>query len=64
MRLALLSLLPAACSGQIAQLRRDLDVSWNTATTGDTATILVPRSVDGRPDRCAARVIGKVVDPA
>lgn len=32
--------------------------------TGDTVTLLVPGSIDGRPDRCRARVIGKVVEPS
>jgi hypothetical protein len=27
--------------------------------TGDTATVFVPRSFDGPPDRCSARVLGK-----
>ena len=29
---------------------------------GDTATVVVPRSIGGGPDRCTARVIGRVIE--
>lgn len=31
--------------------------------TGDIATVVVPRGIDGSPDRCTAKVIGRVVEP-
>jgi hypothetical protein len=31
--------------------------------TGDTAILLVPRSIGGRPDRCSVRVLGKMMEP-
>lgn len=31
--------------------------------TGDTATLLVPRSIGGRPDRCSVRLLGKLEEP-
>jgi len=30
--------------------------------TGDTATLLVPRGLDRRPDRCTVRVLGRMID--
>ena len=31
--------------------------------TGDTATLIVPRSSGGRPDRCSVRLLGKLEEP-
>lgn len=31
--------------------------------TGDTATLIVPRSAGGRPDRCSVRLLGKLEEP-
>lgn len=31
--------------------------------TGDTATLLVPTSIGGRPDRCSVRLLGKLEEP-
>lgn len=30
--------------------------------TGDTATLIVPRGLDRRPDRCTVRVLGRMID--
>ncbi len=30
--------------------------------TGDTATLIVPRGLDRRPDRCTVRVLGRMLD--
>lgn len=30
--------------------------------TGDTATLIVPRSLAGRPDRCSVRLLGKMTE--
>lgn len=34
--------------------------SSSSLCTGDTATLLVPRSLSGRPDRCTVRLLGKM----
>jgi hypothetical protein len=51
----------------------DLDWSFSIALdsrfagsslcSGETVTVLVPQSIGGIPDRCTARVLGKVVEP-
>jgi hypothetical protein len=50
----------------------DLDWSYNIAIdnrfagsnlcTGETTTIIVPRTASGVPDRCMARVLGKLLE--
>lgn len=30
--------------------------------SGDIATVIVPRGIGGAPDRCTARVLGKMID--
>jgi len=37
--------------------------SASSLCTGDTATLLVPRSLGGPPDRCTVRLLGKMEPP-
>lgn len=40
--------------------RIGLDTRFSSSLcTGETVTLLVPRSTDGIPDRCTARILGK-----
>lgn len=34
----------------------------NSLCSGDIATVIVPRGIGGAPDRCTARVLGKMVE--
>ena len=52
------------CPGLDWSLSIALDTrSVSSVCTGETVTVIVPRSIGGMPDRCTARVLGKVVEP-
>lgn len=36
--------------------------SLSNICTGDTATLIVPRSIGNQPDRCSVRLLGKMED--
>ncbi|WAT17651.1 DUF6491 family protein [Aurantiacibacter sp. MUD11] len=49
----------------------DLDWSWqigidpnhqSAVCTGDVVDLVIPRTAGGRPDRCSARVLGKMIE--
>ena len=51
------------CSDLDWSLQIGLDTSASTTLcTGEAATLLVQRTIGERPDRCTARVLGKVID--
>ncbi len=53
----------AGCQDLDFSYRIALDTGTQTSLcTGDTVNLIVPRGLSGPPDRCMARLIGKVVE--
>ncbi|MGI8944195.1 MAG: DUF6491 family protein [Qipengyuania sp.] len=52
------------CPGIDWSLQIGLDTRFQSSLcTGDTATLVIPRSIDGGTERCTARVLGRALEP-